>query len=103
MRQQLDSFNDFINTGLQEIVDENNSIIITPRNQHNGAQIEDEDRVYEVRRPSAESRGGRGKRDVSTAQLSSAESFPFPALIDAFVRSSVRSSIRSPIHSFMDP
>lgn len=50
VRQQLDSFNDFINTSLQEIVDENNSIVITPRNQHNpGMQLdEEEERVFEV-------------------------------------------------------
>ncbi|KDD76893.1 domain 6 of RNA polymerase Rpb2 [Helicosporidium sp. ATCC 50920] len=51
VRQQLDSFNDFINTSLQEIVDENNSIVITPRNQHNpGMQMDDDvEQTYEIR------------------------------------------------------
>ncbi|GAB4814750.1 hypothetical protein N2152v2_001796, partial [Parachlorella kessleri] len=51
VRQQLDSFNDFINTSLQEIVDENNLITITPQNQHNpGMQIDEEDqKEYQVK------------------------------------------------------
>ena len=50
VRQQLDSFNDFINTSLQEIVDENKLIVITPQSQHvPGAQVEDDiERRFEV-------------------------------------------------------
>ena len=33
VRQQLDSFNEFINTSLQEIVDENATITVVPQNQ----------------------------------------------------------------------
>lgn len=51
MRQQLDSFNDFINTSLQEIVDENNLITVIPQSQHvPGVQVEnDVEKKYEVR------------------------------------------------------
>lgn len=43
VRQQLDSFNDFINTSLQEIVDENKLITVTPQQQHMpGMQVDDE-------------------------------------------------------------
>lgn len=50
MRQQLDSFNDFINTSLQEIVDENKLISITPQSQHvPGMQVEDDvEKIFEV-------------------------------------------------------
>ena len=52
VRQQLDSFNDFINTSLQEVVDENNLITVTPHNQHNpGRAVDDEleSTSYEIR------------------------------------------------------
>ncbi|KAL4856586.1 DNA-directed RNA polymerase II subunit RPB2 [Chlorella vulgaris] len=51
VRQQLDSFNDFINTSLQEIVDENNLITVIPQSQHvPGLQVEhDVEKKYEVR------------------------------------------------------
>jgi DNA-directed RNA polymerase II subunit RPB2 len=43
VRQQLDSFNDFINTSLQEIVDENKLITVTPQHQHMpGMQVDDD-------------------------------------------------------------
>ena len=52
MRQQLDSFNDFINTSIQEIVDENALITVRPNQQHNpGMEMDGEDdveKVYEV-------------------------------------------------------
>ena len=51
MRQQLDSFNDFINTSLQEIVDEGKLITVRPQSQHMpGAQAADDDaeRTFEV-------------------------------------------------------
>ena len=38
MRQQLDSFNEFINTVMQEIVDEHGAIIVKPESQHNPGQ-----------------------------------------------------------------
>ena len=55
VRQQLDSFNDFINTSLQEIVDENNLVTITPQNQHNpGMALDDEEqKEYQVGRRAA--------------------------------------------------
>jgi DNA-directed RNA polymerase II subunit RPB2 len=51
VRQQLDSFNDFINTSLQEIVDENNLITVIPQSQHvPGLQVEHNvEKKYEVR------------------------------------------------------
>lgn len=51
VRQQLDSFNDFINTSLQEIVDENSTLVIMPQNQHNpGLQLdEEEQKEFQVR------------------------------------------------------
>lgn len=53
VRQQLDSFNDFINTSLQDIVDENAVITVTPQNQHlPGSQLEEEveeTKEYQVR------------------------------------------------------
>lgn len=50
VRQQLDSFNDFINTSLQEIVDENKLITIKPQSQHvPGVQVDDDvERSYEI-------------------------------------------------------
>lgn len=33
MRQQLDSFNEFVNSSMQEIVDENKDVIVRPRSQ----------------------------------------------------------------------
>ncbi|KAK9868338.1 hypothetical protein WJX84_009418 [Apatococcus fuscideae] len=35
VRQQLDSFNEFINTTVQEIVDESSEIVVRPQSQHN--------------------------------------------------------------------
>ena len=35
VRQQLDSFNEFINTQMQEIVDEHGTLTIKPESQHN--------------------------------------------------------------------
>ena len=44
VRQQLDSFNEFINTNLQDIVDENNLISVSRENQHNpGMAVDDEE------------------------------------------------------------
>eukprot|EP00889_Picochlorum_renovo_P003295 jgi/Picre1/30325/NNA_005689.t1 len=48
VRQQLDSFNEFINTSLQEIVDENSTITVIPQNQHQPGQDMDEDEEREV-------------------------------------------------------
>ncbi|KAL4423802.1 hypothetical protein ABPG75_001103 [Micractinium tetrahymenae] len=50
VRQQLDSFNDFINTSLQEIVDENKLITVKPQSQHMpGMQVDDDvEKTYEV-------------------------------------------------------
>jgi DNA-directed RNA polymerase II subunit RPB2 len=42
VRQQLDSFNDFINTALQDIVDEGGVVSVTPQNQHNPGAEADE-------------------------------------------------------------
>ena len=43
VRQQLDSFDEFINTSLQEIVDDNNLLTITPQRQHlPGLQVEED-------------------------------------------------------------
>ncbi|KAL6781338.1 RPB2 [Auxenochlorella protothecoides x Auxenochlorella symbiontica] len=52
VRQQLDSFNGFINSSLQEIVDENSLITVTPNNQHNPGQSleeEAESTTYEIK------------------------------------------------------
>lgn len=35
VRQQLDSFNEFINSNMQEIVDEHGTLVIKPESQHN--------------------------------------------------------------------
>jgi DNA-directed RNA polymerase II subunit RPB2 len=48
VRQQLDSFNEFINTSLQEIVDENASITVVPQNQHQPGQDVDDEEEREV-------------------------------------------------------
>ena len=48
VRQQLDSFNEFINTSLQEIVDENASITVVPQNQHQPGQDMDDEEEREV-------------------------------------------------------
>lgn len=51
VRQQLDSFNEFINTNLQDIVDESSLITVTPQNQHNPNSMdidEEEDREVHV-------------------------------------------------------
>ena len=59
VRQQLDSFNDFINSSLQEIVDESKLITVKPQSQHMPGQAVEEDveRTYEVR-----ARGGGVRR-----------------------------------------
>jgi len=56
VRQQLDSFNDFINTSIQDIVDEGGVIAVTPQNQHHPGMAMDEDgddsigrKVYEIK------------------------------------------------------
>lgn len=51
VRQQLDSFNDFIQTSLQEIVDDSAVITVTPQNQHQpGASVEEEEqKEYQIR------------------------------------------------------
>ena len=52
VRQQLDSFNDFINTSLQEIVDENAILTITPQKQHQPGMVseeEGEEKEYQIR------------------------------------------------------
>lgn len=44
VRQQLDSFNEFVTTNLQDIVDENSLISVSPQNQHNpGMELDDEE------------------------------------------------------------
>lgn len=48
MRQQLDSFNEFISSSMQEIVDENADIIVRPRSQHDPGEDEVEDKEYHV-------------------------------------------------------
>jgi DNA-directed RNA polymerase beta subunit len=57
VRQQLDSFDEFINTSLQEIVDDNNLLTITPQRQHlPGLQVEEDEeetREHQARRPPA--------------------------------------------------
>eukprot|EP00884_Botryococcus_braunii_P011399 jgi/Botrbrau1/2025/Bobra.0047s0009.1 len=49
VRQQLDSFNEFINTSMQEIVDEHSDIIIKPESQHNPGAAEVEDKEYRIK------------------------------------------------------
>ena len=41
VRQQLDSFNEFINTQMQEIVDEHGTLTIKPESQHNPGKPEE--------------------------------------------------------------
>ncbi|KAG7673734.1 hypothetical protein Ndes2437B_g01899 [Nannochloris sp. 'desiccata'] len=50
VRQQLDSFNEFINSSIQDIVDESGKITVTPQNQHNpGMEVdEEEEKEYRV-------------------------------------------------------
>ncbi|KAK9805346.1 hypothetical protein WJX73_004503 [Symbiochloris irregularis] len=48
VRQQLDSFNEFISSSMQEIVDENADIIVRPRSQHDPGEDEVEDKEYHV-------------------------------------------------------
>ncbi|PRW61164.1 DNA-directed RNA polymerase II subunit RPB2 isoform B [Chlorella sorokiniana] len=50
VRQQLDSFNDFINTSLQEIVDEGKLITVKPQAQHVPGMAVDDDveKTYEI-------------------------------------------------------
>lgn len=48
VRQQLDSFNEFINTNLQDIVDENAIVSAKPQNQHNPGMAVDDDEEREV-------------------------------------------------------
>lgn len=48
VRQQLDSFNEFINTSMQEIVDENAEITVKPQSQHNPTQAEIEQKEYSL-------------------------------------------------------
>jgi DNA-directed RNA polymerase II subunit RPB2 len=67
VRQQLDSFNDFINTSLQDIVDENAVITVTPQNQHlPGSQVEEEEETKEYQvRPCVMCVNGREGRDCT--------------------------------------
>jgi DNA-directed RNA polymerase II subunit RPB2 len=45
VRQQLDSFNEFLNQTIQEIIDETPEIIVRPENQHlPGSEISTEER-----------------------------------------------------------
>jgi DNA-directed RNA polymerase beta subunit len=39
VRQQLDSFNEFINSNMQEIVDEHGTLVIKPESQHNPGHL----------------------------------------------------------------
>ena len=48
MRQQLDSFNEFINSAMQEIVDEHADVIVRPRSQHQPGTEELEDKEYHI-------------------------------------------------------
>jgi DNA-directed RNA polymerase II subunit RPB2 len=50
VRQQLDSFDEFVSNTMQEIVDETPSIIVTPEHQHNPGQDEFYDeRQYHIK------------------------------------------------------
>ena len=50
VRQQLDSFNEFIHSSIQSIVAESGKITVTPQNQHNpGMEVdEEEEKEYRV-------------------------------------------------------
>ncbi|KAK9814090.1 hypothetical protein WJX72_000515 [[Myrmecia] bisecta] len=49
VRQQLDSFNEFINSNMQEIVDESSEMIIKPEWQHNPGAVENvEEKEYQI-------------------------------------------------------
>jgi DNA-directed RNA polymerase II subunit RPB2 len=50
VRQQLDSFNEFVSNTMQEIIDEGSEIRITPENQLNpGGQEEGADKEYKIK------------------------------------------------------
>ncbi|PIA55356.1 hypothetical protein AQUCO_00800242v1 [Aquilegia coerulea] len=49
VRQQLDSFDEFIQNSMQEIVDESDDIVIRPESQHNpGRQSDFQETVYKI-------------------------------------------------------
>lgn len=50
VRQQLDSFNEFINSNMQEIVDEYGQLIVKPESQHDPGMADDavEEKEYRV-------------------------------------------------------
>ncbi|KAK9918353.1 hypothetical protein WJX75_003429 [Coccomyxa subellipsoidea] len=48
VRQQLDSFNEFINSNMQEIVDEYGTLLVKPESQHNPGMAEVEEKEYKV-------------------------------------------------------
>ena len=50
VRQQLDSFNEFLNTTIQEIIDETPEIVVRPENQHMpGQDAEGEEREFTIK------------------------------------------------------
>jgi DNA-directed RNA polymerase II subunit RPB2 len=51
VRQQLDSFNEFVSTTIQEIIDETPPIVVKPENQYNPGQnyTEGEEKEYRVK------------------------------------------------------
>lgn len=51
VRQQLDSFNEFVSNTMQEIIDESNEITVKPENQYNpGMERDDsEEKEYKIR------------------------------------------------------
>ena len=50
VRQQLDSFNEFVSNTMQEIIDENNEIVVRPENQYNNPNAEmEEQKEYKIR------------------------------------------------------
>lgn len=48
VRQQLDSFNDFINSSMQEIVDEQSEVVLRPRSQYQPGQDAVEEKEYTI-------------------------------------------------------
>lgn len=51
VRQQLDSFNEFVSNTMQEIIDESPEIVVKPESQHGpgGAEHGMEDREYRIK------------------------------------------------------
>jgi len=53
VRQQLDSFNEFVTNTIQEVVDESPEIIVRPNEQHyggdDGGDADGQDREYRIK------------------------------------------------------